>query len=138
MIKGEKVWSVSIDINAINAAGNLLDACGIAAMAALLDTTFPHYDEENGVDYEKKTKDKLPIDKQPLPVTVYKAGENLFVDPLEDEENVYEARLTVTTTKDGLLCAMQKGGETPLTIDEIDTMVGLALDKSKEIRKLIK
>lgn len=136
---GEKIWMVSIDICTVNDAGNLIDASAIAALAALEDAVFPDYDKkENKVDYEKKTKNKLPLLKKPLPVTVYRVGKNFVVDPLREEEVVADARLTVATTTDGKLCALQKGGDAPLTIDEVDQMVALALEKAQELRKKLK
>ena len=133
---GEKVWNVSIDVCTLNDAGNLLDASAIAALAALHDTKFPEYDEKTGmVDYKKKTKKGLPLLKDPVAVTVYKVGTHLLVDPLSEEEEAYDTRLTITTTGDGNACSLQKGGDSPLTVAEIDEMVGLAIAKGKEIRK---
>ncbi len=133
---GEKVWIISIDICPINADGNLFDAAGIASLAALQDTVYPLYEDEK-LDYKKKTDKKLELEKFPLPVTVYKINKKLIIDPLPEEEDGAEARLTVSTTKDHL-CALQKGGDAPLTVDEINEMVTLALKKSKEIWKKLK
>lgn len=139
LVKGEKVWDVAVDICPINDDGNLLDAGGIAAIAAIENALFPTYDEKEGkVDYHKKTKKGLPILKQPLPVTVYKIGDHFFLDPLPDEQLCYDSRLTITTTADGKLCALQKGGKGEITIDEVDRMVEIAIKKSEEIRKKLK
>ncbi|MBN2422799.1 exosome complex protein Rrp42 [Candidatus Woesearchaeota archaeon] len=135
--KGELVWMINIDICTINDAGNLLDASGIGALAALLDAKFPV--EKNGkIDYKKKTSKKLGITKQPLPITVIKINDKFIVDPIHEEELVLESRLTVTTTEDGKICALQKGGDLPLSLDDISKMIDIALAKSKEIRKLFK
>lgn len=129
---GEKVWGVIVDICTINAAGGLFDAAGLATIAALKSARFPGY--KNGqIDY-KEHKDLLPMQKEPIPVTVFKIGEHLLIDPLEEEEKVTDARLSVTTIKDGSICSLQKGGETPLSVDEIDEMIGIAQEKSKFLR----
>jgi len=135
ILKGEKVWSVFIDICTINDEGNLFDAASLAAIAALKNATFPGQNEEGKVDYEKKTDKKLPISKTPIEVTVCKIGDNLFIDPLPEEEKEIEARLTVAITEKGKLCALQKGGSAQLTIEEIDAMVAIALEKAPELRK---
>ena len=44
--KGEKVWTVMIDIYSINDDGNLFDAAGIGAIAALKDAKIPKYDKK--------------------------------------------------------------------------------------------
>ncbi|MEM4246998.1 MAG: exosome complex protein Rrp42 [Candidatus Woesearchaeota archaeon] len=133
----EKVWSVMIDICTINDAGNLLDAAALAAVGALKDAVFPEIDEEGVVDYGKKTNKKLPLLQVPVEVTVLRIGDHLLVDPLPEEEAVADARLTVAFNEKDMLCAMQKGGETPLTVEEIMSMIDLAQEKAKELRKKI-
>jgi len=134
--KGEKVWMVAIDICTINDAGNLLDASALAAVLALQNTTFPEYDGTE-IDYKKHTKKKLPIMKVPVTTTVFKLGDYFVVDPSTDEEKEADARLTVAFTKDGEICAMQKGGDTPLSIAEIEKMIDLSMEKCKELRKFV-
>ncbi len=136
--KGEKMWMVVIDAYSINDNGNLADALGLAALAALKDAKFPEYDEKNDkIDYEKKTK-KLVLKELPVPVTVLKIGDKLIVDPVSDEEESIDARLTVATTEDGKVCAIQKGGDVALKSEDIEKMVDISIKKGKELRKLIK
>ena len=135
--KGEKVWMLIIDICTINDSGNLLDASALAAVAALKDMRFPKY-EDDKLDYKVKTDKKLDLKDLPITITVIKIGDRLIVDPDLDEEKVIDARLTVASLSDGTLCALQKGGDYPLTQDDIDRMVDIALQKAKELRKLIK
>jgi len=135
--KGEKVWFVSVDIVTLNDDGNLLDACGLAALAALADARFPEVVDGN-VDYHNKTKKKLKLVKLPVPITVYKIGNHLVVDPTSEEQPLADARLTITTIENGEICALQKGGEGSLEIDEIGKMVDIASEKGKELRGQIK
>ena len=131
---GEKVWGVSVDIIPINAAGNLMDAAGLAVLAALKNTKYPKILEDGSVSYKEHTEETLTLTKEPIPVTVHKIADQMLVDPTEDEEFAATARLTVASISDSTLCAMQKGGEESLSIDEIDGMVSLALAKAKELR----
>ena len=136
LVPGEKAWFVMIDIITVNDAGNLFDASGLAALAALKASTFPVFDKETGViDYKKKTKESLPMLKEPLSVTVYKINGSLLVDPILQEEKSSEARLTVTSDMNGTISALQKGGDAPLTIEEISQMIDLALEKANFLRK---
>ncbi len=143
---GKKVWMVSVDIMSMNVAGNLIDISGLGAMAALKNCVFPTFEivrDEDGkfvdikVDHKKKSTDKLPLIREPLPVTVFKVGKHFIVDPLPQEEEAADARLTVSTTADGRLCAMQKGGNGALTPEEIDKMVGIAQNVSVQLRKAL-
>lgn len=131
--EGELMWMVVIDIYPINAAGNLFDAGALAALAALKDTTFPGRVDDK-VDYKNKTKNSLPLQKMPISCTVHKIEGKYFVDPVKEEELASDARLTVAVTENGKICALQKGGEMPLTDDDISAIVDLALKKSKELR----
>lgn len=130
---GEKVWSVMIDICTLNDEGNLFDAAALGALIALKTARFPKY-EDGKIDFKEHT-DPLPLNPMPISVTVLKIGEHFIVDPDYEEWKVYDARLTVATLEDGTICAMQKGGDSPLTIEDIDKMVGIAIDKAKELRK---
>lgn len=132
--KGGKIWMVIIDICPINDAGNLFDASSLAALAALKNTKYPEFDGEK-VDYKKKTGKKLELEKTPIAVTVIKIGDKFIVDPDTEEEKVVDARLTVSSIEDGTLCALQKGGDFPLTMEDIDRMLDIGIEKGKELRK---
>jgi len=135
--EGEKVWMIIIDICTINDAGNLFDASALGAVAALKNMKFPKY-EDDKIDYKEKTSKKLDMKDFPVTITVVKIGNNFIVDPDTQEEDAIDARLSVASLSDGTLCALQKGGESPLTAEDIEKMVDIALEKSKELRKLVK
>ena len=130
----EKIWMLLIDICTLNDAGNLFDASSLAALAALKDARYPGFDGEK-VDYKDKTDKKLPLEKMPIAVTVIKIGDRLIVDPDTEEEKVIDARLTVSSIEDGTLCALQKGGDFPLTQEDISKMLDIGIEKGKELRK---
>ncbi len=134
--KGELAWTVIADICIINDGGNILDAASVAVLAAIKDAKFPKL-EKDVIDYKTPTKEKIPLDQEPIAVTVYKIGKEMFVDPTNEEEKLIDARLTITTIEDGTICSLQKGGEATLTIAEIGTMVDIATKHAKALRKAI-
>ena len=135
--EGEKAWMIVMDICTINDAGNLFDASALACIAALKNTKFPKFDGER-IDYKEKTDKSIELKDIPISVTVIKIGDKYIVDPDSDEEKVIDARLTVVSLSDGTLCALQKGGDYPLTAEDISKMVELGVEKGKELRKLVK
>ena len=135
--EGESVWSVSIDIYPINNAGNLFDAAALAAIAALKDTKMPKLTKNGKVDYKEHGK-SLPLQNIPIGCTVRRMGDKLVIDPNINEEGMFDSRLTVFTLENKEICAMQKGGEQGLTIDEIAKMVELAAKKGAELRSCLK
>jgi exosome complex component RRP42 len=132
--KGELVWTVMIDVLPLNHDGNLIDVGGLAALAAIKNTKMVEI-ENDKIVIGKRTNESLPVVGMPIPVTVLKIGDNLIVDPTDEEEEVLDARLTVSILEDDTLCAMQKGGDASLTTKDINEMIDLAIKKSHEIRK---
>jgi exosome complex component RRP42 len=129
-IEEDKVWIAFIDIHILDHCGNLIDAAGLAAIAALLDCRMPKYEDD--VVVRGEWSGKLPVTCTPIPVTFAKISDKIMVDPLVEEEYALDARLTVTTTD--TINAMQKGGEGRLTVGEVESMVDLAFKKAGEIR----
>jgi exosome complex component RRP42 len=135
--EGEHVWVVLVDIMTINVDGNLFDAAALGSIIALKQARFPKI-ENDTVNYKELTKEKLPLStKNPVSVTVCKIGNTYIVDPTAEEEKAVEARLTVATTNEGKICAMQKGSIEPLTLDDIDNMIAIAVKKCDELRTYI-
>ena len=94
--------------------------------------------EGDKINYKEKTDEGIELKDTPVSVTVIKIADKFLVDPDSEEEKVIDARLTVCSLSDGTLCAMQKGGDYPLTAEDIEKMVDIAVEKAKELRKLIK
>jgi len=134
---GEKVWSVFLDLYPVNDAGNLLDACALAALAALKSAVFPVLIDNVKIDFGNFTDKKLPVaDNVPFAMTFYKLGEHFVLDPTTEEEEASDSRITisVSSTKKGeMVNAMQKGGKVPMTIEEVGTVIDNA---AKEYKKL--
>ncbi len=149
--KGEKVWSLMIDIYCINDDGNVLDASALGVYSALKFAKLPIYDEKNDiVSYGKLSKNPVPLTKnEPLTMTFYKIGENLIFDPTRDEEDAADSRLTLSISqpgKDKLINSMQKGNMEGLSADDLKKIVEksekiydkLFSDIEKKIKKLSK
>ena len=134
--KNELAWFVSVDVVSINDAGNIFDAASLAVLAALNNTTMRDFDPETfAVDYKSTTKKKLPLTKSPIAITVYKVGGQFLVDPTSEEEQSHQARLTVGSDGKQVISALQKGGDQPITIDDVSAMVDIALEKASFLRK---
>jgi exosome complex component RRP42 len=135
--EGEKAWFVGVDLMPVSFDGNMIDLGAIAAMAALQDARIPVLKEDGQPDLESLTDEKLPLSQTPIAVTVFKYGDKLLVDPTEEEERMYDSRLTVATLDNGKLCAMQKGGDGPLTMEDIEKMIELSLSVGKKLRGVL-
>ncbi len=132
--EGEKVWSIFIDIYSINDDGNLLDAAGIGAIAALRTARIPKYDEETGkAVHGEWTGKNIPLTKEiPLSITLHRIGNTIIVDPTREEEDVSEVRVTIGASE-SYISSMQKGDEKALKIKEINEMIDLSEKLYKKI-----
>ncbi len=134
---GKTVLIVFIDVYVLNHNGNLIDASAIAALAALLNTKTSKYEIEEGEVKVKPGYNQLPIRNHPIAVTFAKINDKLIVDPSLEEEEVMDARLTITIEKEGKICAIQKGGTGQITKEQIMEAVKTAEAESSEIRKMV-
>ncbi|HJX50734.1 MAG TPA: exosome complex protein Rrp42 [Candidatus Nanoarchaeia archaeon] len=136
--KGEKVWTVFIDIYSINDDGDMLDAAGIGAIVALKNAKMPKYNEETGkVIFGEWTEDKMPLsNKTPLSITIHKVGNDFIVDPTREEEDLSEARITIGSY-DGVISSIQKGEKESLSIAEVSEVLDLAEKTTNEVFKKI-
>ncbi|MCD4739873.1 exosome complex protein Rrp42 [archaeon] len=133
--EGEAVWMVMIDLHILDYAGNLFDAAELASIAALYNTKMPKY--EDGKVIREETSGKLPLLKKPIECTFVKIGNMIMLDPMLEEEKSLDARITLATTEDSSLCAAQKGGNGSFTEKEIMDTFDIAVEKGKDLRKLI-
>jgi exosome complex component RRP42 len=132
---GKKVFIVFVDVYVLNHDGNLIDASALAAMAALLNTKMANYEIKEGEIKIKPGYEPLPIKKHPITVTVAKIGNKLVVDPLLEEEQVMDARISIAIDEDGRICAIQKGGSGYFEPNEVLEAAKIAETKAKEMRK---
>lgn len=135
---GKKVYMVFADVYPLDYDGNLIDASSLAVAAALLTTKFNEYKWEDGKAVPTGKKLDLPIQNSAVEVTVSRIGRHLVLDPSLKEEMVQDCRLTIAVDKNDKLRAMQKGGGSgPLTLDEIEASITMAIDRAQDLHKLI-
>ena len=136
--EGEKVWTVFIDIYSINDDGNLLDAAGLGAVAALKNARIPKYDKkEEKVLYGELSDESLPLKKEiPISITVHKIGGSLIVDPTRDEEDISDTRITISSS-DRVISSMQKGEPQEINTEEFSKALELITKVERDIFKNI-
>ncbi len=136
---GKKVYMIFCDIYPLEYDGNLIDASSIAANAALLSTRYPEMKLEDGELMETGKLLELPMKNMAIEHTVSKIGTHLVIDPHLKEEMVQDCRLTMAIDQNDNFTAMQKGGgRGAMSLEMIDSAMGIALESTKEIRELIR
>jgi len=135
---GKKVFVVFVDVYVLNHDGNLIDASALAAMAALLNTKMANYEIDGDEVKIKPGYEQLPIKRHPITVTCAKIGDKLVVDPLLEEEEVMDARISMAIDDDDNICAIQKGGSGYFEPKQIFEASKIAREKANELRKKLK
>ena len=134
-IAEEKVWDTFVDIYVLNYDGNLFDASTLAATTALLSARMPRYENEEVI--REGNLGKLPTANIVTSSTFATMASKLILDPSGNEELFMDARLTIATDESNVR-AMQKGLSGGFTAKEVEQLIDLALDKSKQLRQEIK
>ena len=138
LVPGKSVWIAWIDIYVLNHDGNLIDASALATSAALLSSRIPQADvEEERVKVNYEDKVPPPLSKMPVTVTIAKIGDTLVVDPVLDEEEAADAKLSLSVVE-GKLCAAQKSGEGVFEVEELQKAASMALSKGEELYSYLK
>lgn len=136
--KGEKVWGVFLDLYPINDDGNLLDAAAIAAIAAFKTAKMPKYDEkEDIVKFGEHTNKGIPLSENiPLLMTFHKIGKSIFLDPIVEEEEASDVRISLSLSKSGIN-SCQKGQETAFKLEEVNEILDAVEKKYKAMIKKV-
>jgi exosome complex component RRP42 len=119
--------------------GNLFDTCSYAAVSAIITSKIPKWEmkDDAPVLVEGQESD-TPITTIPVSVTMGRIGEFIIVDPNLDEWECLDARITITTTSDGNIVAVQKGGSDGFSLEQLVNCSELSIAIGKKIREIIK
>jgi exosome complex component RRP42 len=135
LVSGEKVYIIFVDLYVLNWDGNLIDACGVGALAALKNSKIPGYKVSKKKEVSETGRyKKLKLRSEPIPITITKIDKFFVVDATADEEEVADGRLTVTLDENNNVTTLQKSGPIGFTIDEIKECVNIASEKAVEMR----
>jgi len=133
-IEEGKVYGVFVDIHVISNDGNLLEASALASVVALHNTKVPKYENQTLIRNEYAFD--LPVKYKPVYVTIGKFNDKYILDLTYDEEQVVKNQIAFGMRDDDMIVSIQKL-KGSFKFSEMENLVDLAIQKSKEIRKLI-
>ncbi|MEM2637520.1 MAG: exosome complex protein Rrp42 [Candidatus Korarchaeota archaeon] len=136
-IPGKSVLGFFVDIYVLSDDGNIIDAAGIATLAALKSARIPKFkvEGENVVPTGEYTT--IELKTEPLPVTFYKIRDKLIVDATKTEEILSDSWLVISTGSDENIYAAQKGGFGTLKFDEVMYCIDRSIQIGKRLREKI-
>lgn len=130
-----KVLGIFIDLYIIDNSGNLIDTAALAAMSALSCTKVPKY-EEGGI-IRNEFIGKLELQRKVVTSSFEKINGKMLLDANDGEEVASSGRITFATSEEDFICATQKSGMAGFTEQELDFLMDSAIEKGKELRKLV-
>eukprot|EP00406_Dinophysis_acuminata_P073438 CAMPEP_0179247744 /NCGR_PEP_ID=MMETSP0797-20121207/19770_1 /TAXON_ID=47934 /ORGANISM="Dinophysis acuminata, Strain DAEP01" /LENGTH=330 /DNA_ID=CAMNT_0020955379 /DNA_START=22 /DNA_END=1010 /DNA_ORIENTATION=+ len=147
IIGGQKVWSIRVDVHALDDDGNLSDACAIAALCSLL-----HFRKAEVEVSGERARAYAPEDRVPVPLSIHHlpvpvtfalfaaadgrgtvAEPAWILDPSRLEEAVMGGVLCVAVNQHGELCGVHKPGGLAVDYALIERCAALATARAKEI-----
>lgn len=148
IVGGQKVWSIRVDVRALDDDGNLCDVCAVAALCAVLHFRKKDVEVrgETATVFSAEERVPVPLSIHHIPVPVSyalftpkeKDGEPTWImDPNRLEEAAACGVLTVAVNQHGELCALHKPGGMPVDFSMVQHCVGLATAKAKEITRRV-
>lgn len=152
IVGGQKVWSIRVDVRALDDDGNLGDVCAIAALCSLLH--FRKTDVEvRGETLQVFSSDErvpVPLSIHHLPVPVNFAlfapctgkrhsDEPVWIlDPNRLEEAAMDGSLCIAVNQHGELCGLHKPGGLPIDFALIEQCTPIAVARAAEITSRVK
>jgi exosome complex component RRP42 len=142
LIEGKSVVTVFVDCNVMNVDGNLFDATSYAVVSALRTARMKQYAVEGDKAVAKEEWIPVPVERNPVSVTMARIGSTLVVDPNSEEEALMDMRVTITTDEEGRICASQKGEASTITpamvLEAADTSIRVGKDIRAQILEATK
>ena len=150
IVAGEKVWSVRCDVTVIDDAGNVADACVVAALAALLsyrrpDVTVLSSAAGGGssvVMHSVDERQPIPLNLHHTPVSttfaLFDDGSLHVCDPSLDEQAVATSSVSIVVNEWHQLCGVYKlGGET-ISVERLMALIAVADAKAQDALDMVK
>lgn len=147
LLEGKYVWSIYVDLSCLNFAGNILDVCIKALVAALQNVQVPAVkivqnedNDEVGIQVDLTgQKSRLKLGPIPTSCTLGAFGqEKLLLDPTDEEEEFSDAVVTVVLNGEtNELCHVHKPGGSGISPEMLQQCINMAKKNSKAIQKLI-
>ena len=144
IIAHKKVWSIRVDVHLIDDYGNIMDACHLAAISALLHFKRPDVSikGEEYIIHSIEERNAVPLSIHHIPICIsfsfFENGTEFVVDPNLKEISISSGDMTIALNTQSEVCGIQKGGGVAVDSNLILQCTKLAAIKSKEITLILK
>ena len=137
------MWSLRADVHVLDHDGNLIDAAGLATLAALRHYRIPDTEIKGGelTVFTPLERDPVPLAllHHPLCVTLnyFEQGEKVIVDATLIEQQCSEGEIIIAANPQGEVCLVQKGGGGEVDALKLLGCMEMAVAKVRQLGKKI-
>lgn len=144
IVAGSKVWTIRVDIHALNDDGNLLECTSIAAVAALAHFKRPDVTVV-GTEvtvHSLDDREPVPLNLHHMPISVcmalYDQGSHILVDPTEIEERIADGCYIIGMNAHQEICSVHRRGVLLLQEEVIQRCEDIAVRRAQTVTQVIR
>ena len=143
IVAGSKCWSIRADIHVLDFDGALIDASGIALLAALRHFRRPDVSVDGQEVTIYKLEERVPVPlsilHHPICITfsIFHGGSAVLIDATLREEQVREGEITITMNQHGEICQIAKLGGVPCDASSLLKCIQMAAVKVRDIDQFV-
>ncbi|GBM37495.1 Exosome complex component RRP45 [Araneus ventricosus] len=144
IVAGVKVWTIRVDIHAMNDDGNVLECSSIAAISALAHFKRPDVTVV-GIEVTVHSLDDhepLSLNLHHMPIAINMAlfgqGTYIVMDPTEVEERISDGWYIVGMNAHQEVCFIHRNGSLLLPEDTIQKCIKLAVGRAQTVTQTIR
>ncbi|XP_015919084.1 exosome complex component RRP45 [Parasteatoda tepidariorum] len=145
IVAGSKVWTIRVDIHALNNDGNLVECASLAAISALAHFKRPDVTvigtEVSIYSLEEREPVALNLHHMPICINLALFADRIVTDPSNVEERIADGCYVVCVNAHQEICLIHRIGALLLSSDTIQKCEDVGLKRSQaltqEIRKAL-
>ncbi|CAL1279380.1 unnamed protein product [Larinioides sclopetarius] len=144
IVAGAKVWTIRVDIRAMNDDGNVLECSSIAAISALAHFKRPDVTVV-GTEvtvHSLDDREPVPLNLHHMPIAInmalYGQGTNIVMDPTEAEERIADGCYIVGMNAHQEVCFIHRRGSLMLPEDTIEKCIKSAVVRAQTVTQTIR
>ncbi|KAJ3305542.1 Exosome complex component RRP43 [Kappamyces sp. JEL0829] len=134
---GQAVWTLFADMICLHYDGSIVDACLLALMASLRNTSLPTVEYDGQVRIVDDALIPLKLSRIVVNTSFCIFDGEVLIDPTDEEEELSSSQLSITIDHAGDLCGINKLGGEGIDEDALRSCIQLARERTAETIKVL-
>ncbi|XP_054711149.1 exosome complex component RRP45-like [Uloborus diversus] len=139
---GSKVWTIRVDVHALNDDGNLIECSSIAAVSALAHFRRPDVSVSGTEVIVHDDHEEVALNMHHMPISVnlalYEQGKYILVDPIYVEEKVADGCYIMGINAHQEICYVHRRGVLLLLVEAVERCEDAAVKRAQVVTQTIR